>query len=68
MRIAGDDRSGRRLDYISNVCVGELAAEAADGGCREDDVADFAQPDEKDFQGSTVASSTSITGMSSLIG
>jgi hypothetical protein len=50
------------------VCVREVLAQAAYGGGRKDDVADFAQPDEKNFQGSTVASSTSITGMSSLMG
>jgi hypothetical protein len=35
---------------------------------REDDIADFTQPDQQDGQSSIVASSISITGMSSLIG
>ena len=35
---------------------------------REDDVADQAQPHEQDLQSSIVASSISMTGMSSLIG
>ena len=66
--------------------VGVMLTQAADGGGGEDDVANFAQPEQKDtqlmsavaeamtrlpnyqIQGSTVASSTSMTGMSSLIG
>jgi hypothetical protein len=40
----------------------------AQGRGGEDDVADFAEPDEQDVQSSIVASSMSITGISSLIG
>ena len=50
MRVGRNHRRGGRLDHISDVRVGEVAAQAADGGRRKDDVADFAQPDEKDFQ------------------
>ena len=79
MRVVPDDRRGRRLDEIGDVRVGKAAPEGRDGGRREDDVADEAQPDEQNLhpatplgrtsgQGSTVASSMSMTGMSSLIG
>ena len=73
-----DDRLGRRLDEITDVGVGKPSAQGADGRRREDDIADQAKPDEQNLsrmtlsvskgQGSTVASSISITGMSSLIG
>jgi hypothetical protein len=56
----------------------KLPANAGHGRRREDDIADQAKPDEQNLlrmtlrvskgQGSTVASSISITGMSSLIG
>jgi hypothetical protein len=45
-----------------------MAPERGDGWCCEYDIADQAQPNEQNVQGSTVASSISITGMSSLMG
>jgi hypothetical protein len=50
------------------VGVRKTLPQAANGRRRKDDVANFAQPDQEDSQGSTVASSTSITGISSLMG
>ena len=51
---------------------GNACAEGADGRRREDDVADLPQPDEEDAHvraySSIVASSMSMTGMSSLMG
>jgi hypothetical protein len=68
MRIAGDDRGGARFDEIVEARIREAIAQCANGRGREDDVPDLAKADEQDLQGSTVASSMSITGMSSLIG
>src|SRR5687767_3502090 len=49
--------------------VGESVAEGPDSRRRKGDVAEEAKSDEQDSgQGSTVASSISITGMSSLMG
>jgi hypothetical protein len=50
------------------VCGRKPAAQGADRWRGEHHVADQAQPDQEDLQGSTVASSISITGMSSLMG
>ena len=44
-----NDRGRGRLDRIAQVRVGELAAQGADEGCREHDVADQPQPDEQDL-------------------
>ena len=63
-----DDGLGRRFDEIGQLGGGEPAAQGANRGRGKDHVADQAQPDQEDFQGSTVASSISITGMSSLMG
>jgi len=68
MRVALDDGRGGGPDDVGDVRVGEVASQARDGGRRKDDVADFAKPDKKNSQGSTVASSTSMTGISSLMG
>ena len=68
MRTATDDRCGRRFDEIGNASVREVLPHRGDGRRREDDVANQAKADEQDLQGSTVASSMSMTGMSSLIG
>ena len=71
VRIAEDDRSGRGFDEIGESSLWIVARQRANRGRREDDVANEAQPDEQNAagaQGSTVASSMSITGMSSLIG
>jgi len=61
-------RLGRSFDEISDARVRKLAPERADGGRREDDVADQAQANQENLQGSIVASSINITGISSLIG
>jgi hypothetical protein len=50
------------------VGAGEAPPQGGEGRGRERHVTDQAQPDEEDLQGSIVASSISITGMSSLIG
>ena len=63
-----DDGGRRGFDQIVEPRAGEVAAEGVDGGRREDDIADQPQAHQQDLQGSTVASSSSITGMSSLIG
>jgi hypothetical protein len=48
--------------------VGVVPPHRGDGRRGENDVADQTQSNQQDLQGSTVASSISITGMSSLIG
>jgi hypothetical protein len=58
----------RRFDEIGQMCCGIRATQPADERRGEDDVADEPGPDEQNLQGSIVASSMSITGMSSLIG
>ena len=63
-----DHRLGRRFDEISDVGSRKPAAQGANRRCGEHHIADQAQPDEEDLQGSTVASSISMTGMSSLMG
>ena len=78
MRVAGDDRRGRGLDEIGELRVGKPPAQRVNGRRREDDVADLAQANEQDCNcrsisqfsrhSSIVASSISMTGMSSLIG
>jgi hypothetical protein len=69
VRICGNDRRGRRLDEIGDVCVGETVPQRPDGRRRQRDVAEEAKSNKKNAgQGSTVASSMSITGMSSLMG
>ena len=40
MRVALNDRGGARFDHVTQVRVRTLAAEGADEGCREHDVAD----------------------------
>ncbi len=65
------DRFGGGLDEIGDAGIREAALESANDRRGEDDVADQAEPDEQNgprTQGSIVASSISITGMSSLIG
>jgi hypothetical protein len=68
MRIVPDDRRRIRLDQVGEPRLRVRPAQPAQQRRREHDVADEAQPDEQDVQGSIVASSISITGMSSLIG
>jgi hypothetical protein len=61
-------RLGRVFHEIGDVSGRKPAAQGADRGRGEHHIADQAQPDQEDLQGSTVASSISITGMSSLMG
>ena len=71
VRVVLNDGRGGPFDQIGEPGPGMVACQGAYRGRREHDVADEAQPDEQDAgraQGSTVASSMSITGMSSLIG
>ena len=68
IRVVPDDRFGERFDEIRKVGVRIRAAQGAQERCGEDDVADQAKADEQNLQGSIVASSISMTGMSSLIG
>ena len=78
MGVAVENGRGRALDHISDLGLWILPSHRGDKRGRQDDVADEAQPDEEDLHtepalpagdyGSIVASSISITGMSSLIG
>ena len=70
MGIAVDDGRCARLDDVRDVCFGMVAPERAQQWRREYHVADRAQPDQQNphYAGITVASSISITGMSSLMG
>ena len=68
VRIAAEHGGRRRLDDIREVSRRKVAPQRVDDGGGEDDVADEAKADEKNLQGSTVASSMSMTGMSSLMG
>jgi hypothetical protein len=63
-----NDRRGDRLDNVGEMRTGKMLAKRTNGRGGEDDVANFAETDEQDLQGSIVASSMSITGMSSLMG
>ena len=65
-----DNRCGVGLDDVGDVGVRILPPERAEERRREDHVANRAQPDEQNahYSWSTVASSISITGMSSLMG
>ena len=63
-----EHRLARGFDDVCELRAGIDTAERADERRREDDVADESRPDEQDLQGSIVASSISITGISSLIG
>ena len=69
-RIAFDNRCGVRLDDVGEVGLRIMPPERAQERRREHHVADRAQPDQQDahYSWSTVASSISITGMSSLMG
>ena len=84
MRVTPDDRRSRRLDNVGEVGAGVVAPQGRDQRSGEDHVTDQPQPDQKDFHcwdvpacrrpelpaghGSIVASSMSMTGMSSLMG
>ena len=72
MRIVAHDGGGFFLDDVRDAGIGVVAADGSDRGSREHDIADQSQPDQEDVQMpiyfSIVASSMSMTGMSSLIG
>ena len=69
VRIAADDRSGGWFDEVSKMPGWIAPPECSYQRGREDDVADQAQANQEDLHSfSIVASSISITGMSSLIG
>src|SRR4051794_31778261 len=67
MRIVLEDRRGSRLDEVGEAGVREPPAERPDDRGGEYHVADQPEADQQDVQGSMVASSISMTGMSSLI-
>jgi hypothetical protein len=48
MRVAADHRGGFFFDDVGDVSVGIVAAESANRGRREDDVADETQTNQKD--------------------
>ncbi len=66
--IVREDRRRGGLDEVRDVGLWKAPADRSNGRRREDDVPDLPQPDQQDLQSSIVASSMSITGMSSLIG
>jgi hypothetical protein len=68
VRVTGNDGRRRLFDEVREPGRGVGVPELPDERGGEDDVADEPRPDEEDVQGSIVASSMSITGMSSLIG
>ena len=71
VRIVGHDRRGQCFDEIQQFGVGESPPQRLNGWSGQNDVADQARPNQQNRhsrQSSTLASSTSITGMSSLIG
>ena len=68
MGVVEDDGRSRRFHNVGEMGDGEGASEGADDRSREDHVTDEPQTNEQDPQGSIVASSISMTGMSSLIG
>ena len=72
MRIVTHDGFSFFFDDVGDAGVGVVAAEGSNGRSREHDITDQPEPDEQDVQMpiyfSIVASSISMTGMSSLIG
>jgi hypothetical protein len=67
--VAGDDRRGLWFHDICNVGVLKAFAQTPNGWRREYHVANLTQPDQENaVHSSIVASSMSMTGMSSLIG
>ncbi len=66
--VVSHDRRRRRLDQVVDAGRGKVPPQCMDGRRGEDHVAHQPQADQQDLQGSTVASSSSITGMSSLMG
>ena len=72
MRVVAHDRRSFFFDDVSDAGVRVVAADGSNGRSREHDIADQPEPDEENVQMpiyfSIVASSMSMTGMSSLIG
>ena len=68
VRVVLDDGRGSALDQIGDSGVWITPTDRANRRRGEHHVTDEAQANQEDLQGSTVASSISITGMSSLIG
>jgi hypothetical protein len=72
MRIVPDDRGRGVFHHVHEARVGVRASQSPDQRGGEDDIADEAQAEQqnrarRDAYGSIVASSISMTGMSSLI-
>ena len=72
VRIVAHDGGSFFFDDVGDAGVGVVAADGSNGRSREYDIADQSEPDEENVQMpiyfSIVASSMSMTGMSSLIG
>ena len=68
MRVGADHGFGERFDEVGQVGLGILPSQRSQQRRREDDVADEPQPYDENLEGSIVASSISMTGMSSLMG
>lgn len=69
MRVAQNNGRGGRFDDVGEMGIRKSTSYRVNCGRRQHHVADFAQPDEQNpFHSSIVASSMSMTGMSSLIG
>jgi hypothetical protein len=68
MGIVLHHRCGRTFHNVTDGGIRIVPAQRRNGRGREHDVANQAKPNQQELQGSTVASSISITGISSLIG
>ncbi len=71
--VVADDRGGGFFNEVADPGLRKTAPEGSDGRRREDHVANHPEPDQENLHrtrayGSMVASSSSITGMSSLTG
>jgi hypothetical protein len=68
VRVGMNHRLCQRLDEVCDVGLWILTPQRPNQRRRKNDITDQAQPDQNNSQGSIVASSISMTGMSSLIG
>ena len=68
MPIPPDNRCRRGFHQVSYPRVRKALPHGCHGRRCQNDIANQTEADEQDLQGSTVASSMSMTGMSSLIG
>jgi hypothetical protein len=68
VRVVAKNGCRRRLDHVRQVRIRPGAAQRGDERCGEHDITDEPWPDEEDLQDSIVASSISMTGMSSWMG